>query len=614
MEFVKPKVKNKKLILIFIFILALVEKANASISNDKINTYIKEATNKELYNNIQWKNLLHNYNNKNTINDDNFWLSNTKKPKDELIYTIKEIFNNKENGNHVLCRFPARTKFILDNLNIDNRDIPTVKCQELDVYLSKVIYDKIYISYASENILSPMSMMGHMFIKIVGFSKEENKTSNHALSYYANYNKDQENILSFYIKSVFSGSNGLYNILPYRKKLIEYNDIGKRNIYDYELNLNDEERKYIILHIWELKNINVPYNFIVSNCGVATIRVLAVGNNNFIYSIKKKWATPLDILKILYSENLINSIEIFPSEQYKIQTYKDNFSKKENKMIEDFVLNNNINIILEQDRKNELLFMSDIVSGNLLLTNKISEKQYNEVQKNIYDNFDGVNDIKLKQKTKIQLNSPFSSSLKVDFGKYKNNSGADIAFYPVYRSLYDNNSEYFSDFTLNLLNFDLFFNEENQKLIVKEIDLLKVKSIIPTSYFLKSLSFNFDVGYKDSTSKYNNSGNFFSEIGVGKSYSFNDIITSYAIINGGFFEKIYLKPEIGIIFKYKNSKTVLSYNYFVNYKSNLNSLIDLNYSLYFNDRLALVSNYQLMNFNKNIKSYSNFNIGLKYYF
>lgn len=602
---------NKIFIILFIYLIALVSKANAIIYDDIIKMYIDKANNITLYNNARWRNLFHNKN----IKDNNFWLSSNNDLKEELKYSIIAMFNkNNLNDTHFLCKFPARTKFIMDMLNISDKELPKPYCKDFQNYIDNVIYDNIYISYASENIISPMSMMGHIFIKIDGYNKQKDINVNNAVSYYANYNKDTEWIWSFYYKSLFYYSNGIYNILPYRQKLIEYNDLGKRNIQDYKLNLTQEEKEYIILHIWELKDINAPYNFIIHNCGVATIRILAVANDNFNYAIIKPWATPLDVLKRIYAKNLINGIDIFPSEQYKIQMFKNNFSYAENKIIDNFIKNEDVSELLKNDRKNDLLFMTDIVSGHLVINQDITEEKYKNIQKIIADNFDGMESVMLKNITKIQLNSPFSSAIQLNYEKYKSNDGMSINLYPVYRTLNDNNNEYFNEFALNLLNIDLFVDFDNSETILKSLDLINVKSILPVSYFINSLSFNINLGYKDGFYETDNRGNFYGELGIGKAYTFIDLITPYIMINGLFFKKPYLKIETGTIFKYQNAKIIANYNYFLAQNKKIESIINIDFNLYINDRFAINFAYKYYNFYKDINSYNNVLGGIKYYF
>ncbi len=610
MEFVDQQI-NRYFLIIFITILLLLKSNNIVYASNFYNKKIEFINKNKIYNYYRWKALLHYEKNKTTIIDENFWVSKEKTPKAELLEITKKIYtSNYEEKKYIVCKFPARIKFLVDELDVDKSLINTIKCDDFQKYLKTVSADKIYLSYASENIKSPYSMMGHLFLKIIGFNKDYNRIVENSLNYFAVLNLKKEGHFLFYIKSIFSGSSGLYATTPYRNKLIEYNDKGKRNIYDYELNLTNKQIEYLIYHIWELKDISVPYNFITHNCGTGALMVLKVMDENFEEVLNNMYITPIDIVKKLYQKNLIKNIELYPSDDYKIQMFKDNFSRKELINIKNFVIKND-DKILNNKRKNDLLFMADMVSGSYVLDKKIEIKQYKKIQDNIYNNFDGMNSINLNQITKNQLLSSFSSSFKFSYEKYKNNNGIGFNFYPVYKTINDDNSQYFNDFTLQLINIELFIKD---KIILKNFELIKIKSLMPTSIILPTWSFNFKIGYQDSYEKYSNKGNFIGEIGGGKTITYRNFLNQYFIINGGFFVKPYLKFETGIILKCKNLKTIIEYEYFMQNNRNLKYIFALNENIFIKNNFTINVNFKKLYFENNRNSYNNGEIALKFYF
>ena len=72
--------------------------------------------------------------------------------------------------------------------------------------------------FASENNVSPSSMMGHSFIKLSG--KNENGLKEHSFSYFATV--DVSNTLKFYADILTVGIDGAYVLSPYAKKRDEY--------------------------------------------------------------------------------------------------------------------------------------------------------------------------------------------------------------------------------------------------------------------------------------------------------------------------------------------------------------------------------------------------------
>ena len=149
-----------------------------------------------IYNSLEWHNLLHYINGGSAINKNStFFLSpdGYKNPKAEYIATIKEFLNTDNLSNqHAICRYPARFNYILQSSNLSANDFPKPTCYDYTEYKNKVPFEKIFIVFASENNISPSTMLGHSFLKIEGQNKA------HSFSYFAAF--DTTDSLNFYTK------------------------------------------------------------------------------------------------------------------------------------------------------------------------------------------------------------------------------------------------------------------------------------------------------------------------------------------------------------------------------------------------------------------------------
>ena len=592
--------------ILLIFLLSTNVYSKTLVDNVLEDNFIKYKNivikyNNKDYNNIKWKSLLHYNGKKSIIEDENFFITKNNNLKEEFAATIKSfLIDDNLNENHSICKYPARFNYILKQLKLNRNIFPNPNCKEFKKYIENLSAKKIYISYASEQITSIASMMGHMFIKIVGNNNREN-----ALSYYA----IMEDNFSFYLKSLFTSSIGYYILTPYKNKLEEYNDIDKRNIWNYELDLSEEEIKDFIYHIWELKSIKVPYNFINHNCGTATIFLLSNINEKFYKLNKKPWQTPLDILKNIYNNDLIKNIELSPSDSYKIKMIQDNFTIEEAINIKKFIKTENVNYIKNQ----ESFVVADYLSGDLVLRNKINVNKYNNIQNIIYNNFKGWEYINLKQKVKNPLESQYSSAIKLSYENYKKYNVISLTFYPVYKEIYDNNSQYFNDFELNFLKTKINYNLSTNKININYIDLINIKSLNPSGILLPTLSFKLNLGYRELYELSENNGNIDFNFGIGKAYNLiKDILNIYFLPSIRYFDKLYFEQELGFSLKLFNfSNTILSF--YLPVKNNLDykNYLKLNQSFYFNDKFSFNIEYEYVNMKEN---YSNFSINFKYFF
>jgi hypothetical protein len=112
------------------------------------------------------------------------------------------------------------------------------------------------------------------------------RTIEHSLFYFVVETK-KNNGIKFYLTSFLTSSSAFYFIKLYREHPSLYNDKQDRTIWDYDLNLTEEQVLNFVYHIWELKGIEVPYNFINHNCGTGVIYMLASIDTRFFNFIKK---------------------------------------------------------------------------------------------------------------------------------------------------------------------------------------------------------------------------------------------------------------------------------------------------------------------------------------
>ncbi len=297
----------KTILISCLFCLLLLQKAKANNIKEKL-------LSSNVFNSLEWHNLLHYNNGKSAINEDStFFLSpdGYKNPKSEYVATVIGLFSDKNiNNDSVFCKYPARVDFILKHNELDKRSIPQHKCSEYEEYNQKVPFDDVSIIFASENNISPSTMLGHSFLKIDGNNKS------HSFSYFAAF--DKMNSFNFYTRVLTSGVDGMYILSPYQEKSNEYINNEDRSLWEFKLKLTDKEKQYLKKHLWELKDKNIKYRFIFYNCNTAIINILKVANADFDTKNIKPFVTPVEYIQELHNNNKISNINIEPSKSHKL--------------------------------------------------------------------------------------------------------------------------------------------------------------------------------------------------------------------------------------------------------------------------------------------------------
>ncbi|MBD3830316.1 MAG: DUF4105 domain-containing protein, partial [Arcobacter sp.] len=282
--------KFKYLILSFLF-------CTFSYSSE-LNTFVEQT---KLYENPYWSKLLHYRNGESEIDSDNFFISKNGKYdlKEELFETINSLGNGT---NSVLCRFPLRVKWLKEN--IPNLNIAQYSCEELDKFISLVDGKFVTMVFPTAHINSPASMYGHTFIRIS--SNEETPLISNAVNYAAA--TTDTNGLIFAYKGLFGEYEGRYSILPYYEKIKEYNNLEQRDIWEYDLDLTQDEIDKLVLHTYELKDSYSDYFFFKENCSYNVLWLLEVARPSLDLVSQFDFKTvPLDSIKILQKYNLIKN-------------------------------------------------------------------------------------------------------------------------------------------------------------------------------------------------------------------------------------------------------------------------------------------------------------------
>lgn len=286
----------------------------------------QQALDKHLDQHRTWHALLHLDQATPRIQDPNFLLSQQHgfSPQQELLLTLQALLD-PATATQTYCRFPARATWLSQQLNIP---LNTPDCPDLNEFLAKAPADQIDLVYASENLYSASSMMGHVLLKLSGMN-DQNRSVAHAVSFYTEVKGF--NLPKILYDSVIVGKKGYFALSPYAEKHRYYAEGEQRNIWTYTLRLDPEQRRLIQLHLWELRQTQLKYFFHTYNCATFTNLILAIANHPTL-SASTGWVSPLDTVKLVHDGDLIAATTITPSNRamVRILTEQQSFGWKSN--------------------------------------------------------------------------------------------------------------------------------------------------------------------------------------------------------------------------------------------------------------------------------------------
>jgi Domain of unknown function (DUF4105) len=244
-------------------------------------------------------------------------------PEAELIATLTSFFTSpdelKSGQEHPQCVFPARYKWLKSRLDFDPARMQEQRCPRLEKWLGEVDPARITLVFASSYLNNPASMFGHTFLRI---DKKREGSRQKLLDYGVNYAAiaDTGNPLIYTYKGLVGGFKGTFSVFPYYVKVQEYNNLESRDLWEYELNFNEDQMNYFLLHLWELGGNYFDYYYFQENCSYHILSLLEVADPNlhltdsFVFqvipgdTVKAITRYPALISKVVYRPSLLSQM------------------------------------------------------------------------------------------------------------------------------------------------------------------------------------------------------------------------------------------------------------------------------------------------------------------
>jgi len=284
----------------------------------------ESATRLRLSENRYWHVLLHYkrgpFGTGSLVDDRKFFLSPDGKhdPSAELDAAIEGFFaQGEEEQTLPRCRFPARYEWLIRRLRVDLTKLPEVSCPTLEEHRKRIDAKSASLIFASGHMNAPASMFGHTFLRFD--SSYESPLLSYAVNYAAQIDR-RDNGLVYAVKGIFGLYPGYFSILPYYDKVKEYGNMDQRDLWEYRLNLTEEEVQRMVLHVLELQGIYSDYFFFKENCSYDLLFVLEIAAPTATLTDRFRGFTiPIDTVKAARAEGLISDPVFRPSQARKIR-------------------------------------------------------------------------------------------------------------------------------------------------------------------------------------------------------------------------------------------------------------------------------------------------------
>ncbi len=261
-------------------------------------------------------------------------------PDDQRDFSVEPPANR-----HPQCRFPARFYYLSQKLNFDFERIKKVQCERLEAFERDLGVGSISYVFSAGHLGSPASMMGHTFLRL--HRKDARKGNpamlDHAIGFSAI--TQNESFVTYALFGIFGGFPGRFTLVPYYYKIQEYNNGESRDLWEYELNLSEEQLRLLLYTIIDIGSNEIPYFYLDVNCASLLLALLEIANpdlnltNDFAW-----WIVPADSVRTIYkAEGLVKKMHFRASS---FTRYRERFAlldSDEKQCLDEMVSSNSAN-------------------------------------------------------------------------------------------------------------------------------------------------------------------------------------------------------------------------------------------------------------------------------
>ena len=272
-------------------------------------------------------------------------------PEAELEATLAAFFAPSAEGaddTHAICRFPARYRWLDQQLQLHEKLLRTPKCAAVERFVRDLDAESASFVYAANFLDNPVSALGHAFLRIKkksaprpggGTSHGDDEARDHGIDYSAA--ADTKNPFLYVFKGLTGQFPGAFRVRGYEEMLREYAGYEDRDLWQYDLALRPAEMELLVLHLWELARSRLDYYYLTENCAYQALALVDAAAPRLDLADQFKLVVlPLDAVKALeQTPGLVNGIIYRPSVRRVLRDAMDKLAPGEDKLVSRLVKN-----------------------------------------------------------------------------------------------------------------------------------------------------------------------------------------------------------------------------------------------------------------------------------
>lgn len=470
-----------------------------------------------------------------TVRQGDFFLSAVGKtdPYAELTATIDRLYSHDpEEAQTTQCKYPARFTWLE---SLQGRSV-TLDCPELEKWREVLEPEGMTLVFPTAFMNNPSSMFGHTLLRVDAKNQTRNKELVAFAINFAAEPEEDDNPALFAFKGFIGSYPGQFTVMPYYRKVREYNDMESRDIWEYKLNLTEGEVNRVLLHLWEMRHAEFDYYFLDENCSYQLLALLELARDDlFLIKDFPLQAIPSDTVETLAKNGLLEPPKYRPAFGTRLMHQANE--------IEPSLFDAAV-----KAKQGEYPSPDQYTPAQRAA---ILELAYEWLNFELYDQaLERQSTAKrltqlLLQRSRITVESPFSpvavppvspeqghASARMGLGLQTNKHAANkvtLEWRPAYHDLLDSQAGFIPGAQISFLDTQVSIDrEDNAKL--DRFYFLDAMALAPSNKVFDSLAWNVRVGFDRKPMAHKQAGRWFAQGGTGKAWGRSDKLHAYSLL------------------------------------------------------------------------------------
>ena len=204
--------------------------------------------------------------------------------------------NPRVGTQHAQCRFPARYAFLRRALAFDPARLVEQPCPRFRDFRDRVDPGGATLVFAAAYVNHPASAFGHTFLRLDRRTAPGQPLLGYAVNFAAV--PGTSNAILYALGGLTGRFRGFFSLMPYYLKVKEYSDLESRDLWEYPLELSQEQVDQLLRHLWEMGSTWFEYWFIDENCSYHLLSLVEVAVPGARLRERfRSWTVPIDTLR-----------------------------------------------------------------------------------------------------------------------------------------------------------------------------------------------------------------------------------------------------------------------------------------------------------------------------